>query len=203
MKINTKQCKPIASSSASSSDSFLINKNKFIPDNFDGQTEPAVITPDRVPSTATATASATTNKTSATSTSSSSSSFVAVVGSGARECKYLVTTIFTPILSSKRVDEIEKEHKKNVDTVIPSTVKDTRLKVPKSEMDAVTRKLETLFLGADDDKKGAKDDDKKKNDEEQGALMGRVYKWIFNYRTNTKNQVLRSARIMANEYKAT
>ena len=71
-------------------------------------------------------------------------------------------------------------------------------------MDAVTRKLEMLFLDADsssnDDKKK---EEKKKIDEEQGALMGRVYKWIFNYRTNTKNQVLRSARIMANEYKAT
>ena len=199
MKINTKQCKPVVSSSATSSDSFLVNKNKFIPDNFDEKPVPAVITPDHVPSTA---ASTNTNKTS--SATSTSSSFVAVVGSGARECKYLVTTIFTPILSSTRINDIQKEHKKTVDNAVavPPTLKDNRLKVPNSEMDAVTRKLETLFLDADDNKKG--DDDKKKsNDDEGTALMGRVYKWIFNYRTNTKHQVLRSARIMANEYKAT
>ena len=191
MKINTKQCKPVKTSPALvTSDSIIINKNKFIVD----ETQTVVVTPDQCPSAVTATPG-----------SSSSSSFVVA---GARECKYLATIILTPILTSKRLEEKEESAKKNTKTVpaigdksVKAAPQNKRLVVKKDELNDICQKLENTFIDEDKkkDDKNTKDTSKPSNENGDEALLGRVYKWIFSYRTNKKHLVLRSARIMENE----
>jgi hypothetical protein len=170
MKINTKQCTPMEGSPEA-----MVQSNKYI---LDDDEQGRVLLPTR--------------STPAPSAEDYSNN------DGGREKKYLPAIVYTPILTSKR-------HHNNQRRLLCS-----------DDMDELNKKLSDLFLeNKEDDEEPpsateaeeSNEDDSVETEEESStanddpnvgnekvSLLGRVYRTIFSYKTNTSSQVLRSAR---------
>lgn len=191
-------------------DSLLIHPNKYIIGNDEAWKLNTIVTPDTCCSSQSSTTTPYDKK---------SKEEFKVVG---RECKYLATIVYTPILTSSRLSEEFKmtsdKNKSNANST-KKQPKSQRLIVDKEDIQELSHKLERLFLKEDNTNKNVEKDDADEDTDstttevsgielnkqgilakcEPEPLMGRFFKWAFSYKTNKVSQVMRSARLAVQE----